>query len=166
MGRHNMGKYFLSYKIIDINCKKNPCIMPTIPKNQNLKIENLIKRNKRIIPFSGLFYLFLKKNLAWLPGWSCPVRHATGMPCPTCFLTRSITASLNGDISDALHFHVLGPPTTIFLVSWAFLSLKSGLFYPFKIRKKFYYLIGITFLIYWIYRLICYYIIGWEVFPM
>ena len=110
--------------------------MPTIPKNQNLKIENLIKRNKRIIPFSGLFYLFLKKNLAWLPGWSCPVRHATGMPCPTCFLTRSITASLNGDISDALHFHVLGPPTTIFLVSWAFLSLKSGLFYPFKIRKN------------------------------
>lgn len=52
-------------------------------------------------------------NLLPVPLWSCPLRHLTGVPCPTCFLTRSVLASLRGDLSGALRFHILGPPLVI-----------------------------------------------------
>ncbi|MCP9849397.1 DUF2752 domain-containing protein [Cyanobium sp. Morenito 9A2] len=43
-----------------------------------------------------------------LPG--CPLRALTGIPCPTCFLTRSVLASLHGDLGEALELHLFGPP--------------------------------------------------------
>ena len=52
-------------------------------------------------------------NLLPLPLWSCPLRHLTGVPCPTCFLTRSVLATLRGDLSGALRFHILGPPLVV-----------------------------------------------------
>ena len=50
-----------------------------------------------------------------LPLWSCPFRHLTGLPCPTCYLTRSVMATFQGDLGKALELHVLGPP----LLLWA-----------------------------------------------
>lgn len=41
--------------------------------------------------------------------WRCPVRQLTGIPCPTCFLTRSVLATLQGDLPQALHWHAFGP---------------------------------------------------------
>ena len=43
-----------------------------------------------------------------LPG--CPLRTLTGIPCPTCFLTRSALATLHGDLGEALELHLFGPP--------------------------------------------------------
>ena len=34
--------------------------------------------------------------------WSCPLRQLTGIPCPTCYLTRSVLATLHGDLAQAL----------------------------------------------------------------
>lgn len=38
----------------------------------------------------------------------CPVRAATGLPCPACGLTRSWRAALHGDPRASLRFHPLG----------------------------------------------------------
>lgn len=57
-----------------------------------------------------------------LPGWSCPLRQLTGVPCPTCYLTRSLMAALRGDLASALHWHPLGPGLLVLL-----LGLSGGL---------------------------------------
>ena len=41
--------------------------------------------------------------------WSCPLRQLTGIPCPTCYLTRSVLATLHGDLAQALEWHAFGP---------------------------------------------------------
>jgi hypothetical protein len=41
--------------------------------------------------------------------WRCPLRQLTGIPCPTCYLTRSVLATLQGDLAQALHWHAFGP---------------------------------------------------------
>lgn len=53
-----------------------------------------------------------------LPG--CPLRSLTGIPCPTCFLTRSALATLHGDLGEALELHLFGPPLVVGLgwVGW------------------------------------------------
>ncbi len=38
----------------------------------------------------------------------CPVRRATGLPCPACGLTRSWSAALHGRPVASLRFHPLG----------------------------------------------------------
>lgn len=42
--------------------------------------------------------------------WTCPLRQFTGLPCPACFLTRSLLAGLRGDWAVSLHWHPLGLP--------------------------------------------------------
>ncbi len=48
-----------------------------------------------------------------LPLWSCPIRQLTGVPCPTCYLTRSVLAVLRGDLVGALRLHAFGPPLVL-----------------------------------------------------
>ena len=40
-------------------------------------------------------------------GWRCPFQVVTGVPCPTCGITRATRLALQGDISGALHLHPL-----------------------------------------------------------
>ncbi len=57
--------------------------------------------------------------------WSCPVRQLTGIPCPTCYLTRSILAALRGDLPQALQWHALGPIVLVValaLLGWTLLG--------------------------------------------
>tara|TARA_B100000965_G_scaffold355211_1_gene332420 strand:+ start:238 stop:660 length:423 start_codon:yes stop_codon:yes gene_type:complete len=140
--------------------------MQLVQKFQTQKIISFCEAKKNLIPLLSLFYLFLKKNITWLPSWSCPFRHSTGIPGPTCFLTRSVSATLNGEIGKAFNYHLFGPGIALLLIFWSYRSIRSGVLYPFNINRKFIYTLGIVFLIYWIYRLISYYIFGNEVFPV
>lgn len=39
----------------------------------------------------------------------CPIRRATGQPCPSCGLTRSWSAVAHGRLGDGFRMHPLGP---------------------------------------------------------
>lgn len=48
----------------------------------------------------------------------CPLRHWTGIPCPTCGMTRSFMAIVRGDGYQALTEHLFGPVLfTVFLIA-------------------------------------------------
>ena len=117
------------------------------------------------LPISLTSYLYFKQKFPWLPGYSCPIRHATGVPCPSCFLTRSICASLGGDFLGAFKIHLFGPPLALLLIIWSLLSLKRKRFLKINSNSKFFSIGILFFLIYWIYRLIMFFILGVEVFP-
>ncbi|MEJ5186757.1 MAG: DUF2752 domain-containing protein [Candidatus Geothermincolales bacterium] len=46
----------------------------------------------------------------------CPFRQITGIPCPTCGLTRSLALASRGRIIPAFRQHFLGPPLLIYLL--------------------------------------------------
>jgi hypothetical protein len=43
----------------------------------------------------------------------CPIRRATGVPCPSCGLTRSWTATAHGQLRRGFNVHPLGPPAFV-----------------------------------------------------
>ncbi len=43
-----------------------------------------------------------------IPFVVCPIRHFTGIPCPTCGMTRSFMAIARGDFSQAVNYHLFG----------------------------------------------------------
>jgi hypothetical protein len=49
----------------------------------------------------------------------CPIRLATGRPCPACGVTRSWHAALRGRPRDSLAFHPLGPAALAVVVAYA-----------------------------------------------
>ena len=74
--------------------------------------------------------MWLKGFHPQLPGFSCPLRALTGIPCPTCFLTRSISAALTGDLHNALNWHLFGPLMAAVLVGWSVVSIRQRRLVP------------------------------------
>ena len=74
--------------------------------------------------------LWLKGLHPQFPGFSCPLRALTGIPCPTCFLTRAISTALTGDLHNALHWHLFGPVMAAVLVGWSVVSIRQRRLMP------------------------------------
>ncbi len=89
-----------------------------------------LRRSAHLLPASLTAYLWLKGGDPGLPGFSCPLRALTGIPCPTCFLTRATCASLRGDFGDAIQLHAFGPPLAAGLVIWSVLAMRQGRLLP------------------------------------
>ena len=53
----------------------------------------------------------------------CIFQNLTGLPCPGCGLTRSITSAVRGDISGSLSHHRLGFLTVVYILIQFFISL-------------------------------------------
>ncbi|MGL5882591.1 DUF2752 domain-containing protein [Synechococcus elongatus] len=59
---------------------------------------------------TGALYTALYSSDRLPTRWTCPLLALTGLPCPTCGLTRSLAATWRGDWVKAVQFHVFGPP--------------------------------------------------------
>ena len=112
---------------------------------------NLLRR-KYFLPTLLVSYLYFKETYSF-PGISCPFRQITGIPCPTCFLTRSTCLALQGDLQDSFKMHIFGPFLALFLIIWSIKSIKTKKFFPFLITEKFLFILSFTLLIYWIMRM-------------
>ena len=54
----------------------------------------------------------------------CTFKRLTGIGCPGCGLTRSISAMMHFRIAEALHWHLFGPPVVVVvLLMWILLGL-------------------------------------------
>lgn len=72
------------------------------------------RRGSLLLAGAGVAHLGL--NLAGLPGWVCPIRVATGIPCPGCGLTLATMEILRGDLSASFRTHAFAP---VFLAALA-----------------------------------------------
>ena len=54
---------------------------------------------------------------------TCIFKNLTGLPCPGCGLTHSVTSVVRGDISGSLSHHRLGLLTIIYILSQFLVSL-------------------------------------------
>ena len=132
--------------------------MPTI-KNINQRF------NVATAPWIALTYLTVKGWYPWLPGFSCPIRHMSGIPCPGCFLTRSMSLALTGHLSDSLEYHVLGPPTAAGLIAWALASLRHKKLYWSPFCRHFVVLMSGLAIIVWLIKIIAHYGFKVPCFP-
>lgn len=84
--------------------------MATIPLTFDL-------RGLRIAAAAGLAVGAGWRSLPVHPPLFCPLRETTGVPCPMCGMTRSVTAALRGDLGASLRFHPLGILLVVLAVS-------------------------------------------------
>ncbi|MFM7313962.1 MAG: DUF2752 domain-containing protein [Cyanobium sp.] len=118
-----------------------------------------------LFPATLTGYLWLKGLHPALPGWGCPLRALTGIPCPTCFLTRAVSAALIGDLPASLHWHAFGPPLALGLLLWSGLAIQRGRFLPLTIRGRSLASLAVAMLLYWIGRMILQFGLHVPAFP-
>ena len=89
-----------------------------------------MQRAGYLLPVTLTSALWLKGLHPGLPGLACPLRAITGVPCPTCFLTRATGAALTGDLGGSLQWHLFGPVAALGLVFWSVLALQQRRLIP------------------------------------
>jgi Protein of unknown function (DUF2752) len=95
-----------------------------------------------------------------LPFLQCPLRSLTGIPCPTCGMTRSFTAIAQGDLGQAVQYHLFGPAVFILFLMVALHLLRElkanqprSAFYSFLFRPIAYSSVAISYFGYYGVRL-------------
>lgn len=100
--------------------------------------------------------------------FSCPIRNFTGIPCPSCGLTRSFLALSGGNLFQSFSYHLFGPIIYFNLIIFS-LHLVLEIYYQRKIKNKYTlfliggkkkYLIVLSFMIYYVIRLLNLYFNG------
>jgi len=71
----------------------------------------------------GVAVLQLLLTLYGLPGWTCPIFHTLGIPCPGCGLTRATLFLLRGEWKQALTMHLYAPILLIALIVITFCTI-------------------------------------------
>lgn len=118
-----------------------------------------------LLPAALTAGLWLKGLHPWLPGFRCPLRHLTGLPCPTCFLTRATSAALVGDWPTAVRLHAFGPLVAIALVGWSILAMRQRRLVPRQLPTRPLAGGAVALVAYWIFRLVMTYGLGLRDFP-
>jgi len=122
---------------------------------------SLLESRREALVLFGAGALHLGLSLAGLPAWNCPIRAATGIPCPGCGLTRATIQLLHGDVASSLQTHAFAPVLLlliVFMIAALFLPEKGRrlLISYFKNLETHYGLTSylmVTFMLYWCVRL-------------
>ena len=112
-----------------------------------------MQRAGYLLPATLTSALWLKGLHPGLPGLGCPLRALTGVPCPTCFLTRATAAALTGDLSGSLQWHLFGPVVAVVLVLWSVVALRQRRLIPRGVPLWPLPLVGGGLISYWLLRL-------------
>lgn len=91
----------------------------------------LIENRAEGLAIVGAGVLLVGLHLAGLPGWACPFKSLTGMPCPGCGLTTATGELLHGQFLASLNTHAFAG---IFFA--AYLVLAIVLFLPEQQRRS------------------------------
>ena len=126
---------------------------------------NQLRRCGVALPALLTGYLWLKGWHGGLPGLACPLRELTGVPCPTCFLTRATAAALNGQLASSVQLHAFGPLAAAALLVWSVAALRSGRLLPWALSGRHLVLAAVALLLYWAGRMSLAYGLGLPAFP-
>lgn len=111
------------------------------------------------------FTTALAMNGGHVPGFYCPFRAVTGIPCPTCYLTRATAAALQGKLMDALQLHLFGPPVAMLLLMWSARAIWRRRLLPPSLPAPFLLMLALLLFVYWLHRLGAYAAHGPSAFP-
>lgn len=75
------------------------------------------------LTLAGVAAIHLSLVAAGLPAWQCPIRAATGIPCPGCGLSTATALLLRGRWQESLAQHAFAP---VFLFGAALLVVVSA----------------------------------------
>ncbi len=124
-----------------------------------------LERCGHLLPLGVTGLLVLKGLHPGLPGFSCPLRALTGIPCPTCYLTRATAASLVGRFDDSLALHAFGPVVAAGLVIWSLQSLRTKRLVPKALKGHHLVLTAVLLQLYWALRMGLTHGMGLVAFP-
>ena len=110
-------------------------------------------------------YLWLKGLHRGLPGWPCPLRALTGIPCPTCYLTRATSAALSGDLDASVSLHAFGPLAAAALLWWSLIAIRQRRLVPRSLPAWPLGWGALALVTYWLLRLWLSFGLGWWQFP-
>ena len=123
------------------------------------------RRAASLLPAVLSGYLFVKGFHSELPGLSCPLRALTGIPCPGCFLTRAVAASLHGDLATAVHWNPIGPVAAVMLLVWSGVALRQKRLVPARGAGVALALLAVLLTVAWVVRMVATYGYGLRWFP-
>ena len=92
----------------------------------------------------------------------CPFKLLTGIPCPSCGITKSIIACYQGDLVKSLTYHIFGPIVIAFcLMAFVVLSVeifsKKEYFNKIIYNSKLAYILGFVLISYHIIRMVSFF---------
>ena len=94
-------------------------------------LSGLITNRKEGLILAGAAGVHLGLYMTGLPAWACPIRAATGVPCPGCGLTTATAQLLHGDFSASFQTHAFA---SVFLFGIGVLMVASIL--PGRYHKR------------------------------
>lgn len=84
-----------------------------MPAERTSIVASVLRQRPLCIALIAAGAVHLGATAAGVPGWICPWKAATGLPCPGCGLTRASIWLVRGDIAGALKFHPFAPVAVI-----------------------------------------------------
>lgn len=139
----------LSSSRVSLNRLSTPLITPIL--------------NQRLLSMVLIGFCLAQTTLVFfgLPAWPCPIRTATGIPCPGCGLTTATSLLLKGKWQESLQAHAFAPFVVlgfILLIVTTFLPAPyraRALYWLERFEKQtaFAVILLIALYVYWVWRL-------------
>lgn len=93
--------------------------MKTAILSPKLILASLLENRASGLALAGVTGIHLGIVALGLPSFVCPIRAATGVPCPGCGLSRGVSALTHGNVRDMLALHAFTP---MLILAMAFIA--------------------------------------------